>query len=130
MLVCEGSVVMTLNSSYTTLKENFYPFTLWRLCLAPEPVKESLVWAFERSGAKARMPTIRLSRFCVLIVILECKSVRVSYYGDNSAHIEFRKPQLSQVILLFYYTFSRKCYHKHALSVNVCFWIDSSTMCA
>ena len=41
-LDCEGSVAMSFNSSYTTLKVNFHPFTLWRLCLAPEPVKGSL----------------------------------------------------------------------------------------
>ena len=57
---------------------------------------------------EARMPTIRLSRFCVLIVILEFKSVRVSYYGDNSAHVAFSFSQLSQVIANFFHAFSRE----------------------
>ena len=56
MPIREGTGVVSLHSSDTTFKENFLLLHPWRLCLAPEPVKEPLVRAFERSGAKPECP--------------------------------------------------------------------------
>ena len=87
MVVCEGmrwltldrdgSVKMTLHQSNLTFKENIETFKPWRLCLAPESVKES--WCGHSSEA-GRSPNAHNKTFEVLCAnrnpgTLECKSV-------------------------------------------------------